>query len=147
MGTYQNATTSPTITAGYICKHFKEETDKEYYQIIFPGNKIIWAFFENEHYEQNIEDFKENNDSIKEFFKARTCIPKYTIYRDKKKIGTALPRNAHEHDDKPFLYIPKTLKKRGKYSKNRKAIGRNYYIFDVDDDYIINDSARLLFYQ
>jgi len=48
-----------------------------------------------------------------------------------------------------FLFIPRTYKSKWRADTNDKkyAVLRDYYIYDVDDDYIIQDDARLLFYQ
>ena len=74
-------------------------------------------------------------------------IPKYHIFKDTKKIGFALPRNAHNADEEPYLVIPETLVANRTKMKNY-GISRTYYIFEVNENHIINDkNARLLFYQ
>ena len=38
------------------------------------------------------------------------------------------------------------LKNKFRYmNRNDMSIARNYYIFDIDDDYIIKDKARLMY--
>ena len=103
--------------------------------------------FENEHYDENVKQFEDGDEEIKKFFKGPMTIPKYHIFKDTKKIGFALPRNAHNADEEPYLVIPETLVANRTKMKNY-GISRTYYIFEVNENHIINDkNARLLFYQ
>ena len=89
------------------------------------GNK--WLFLSNPNYEENIEDSKTD----KEFYKSPHQVPKYSIFKNGNKIGIAMPR---EFLQSRFLYIPTPAKEK-----------RNFYIFDIDDEYNINKDARLMF--
>ena len=135
-----------SILAAYIVKT-KNDEGLEYYVANFPGGRVKWAMFENEHYDENVKQFEDGDEEIKKFFKGPMTIPKYHIFKDTKKIGFALPRNAHNADEEPYLVIPETLVANRTKMKNY-GISRTYYIFDINENHIINDkNARLLFYQ
>ena len=132
-----------SIIATTLKLRYKQEEDVEYFKASFPRAK--WVFFENDFYNEDVEQFNNGNT---EFYKSLTSIPKYLIFKNKKKIGFALPRIS-EFADRKFLFIPRTYKSKWRADTNNKkyAILREYYIYDVDDEYIIQDDARLLFYQ
>lgn len=135
-----------SILAANIIKT-KNDEGLEYYVANFPGGRTKWAMFENEHYDENVKQFEDGDEEIKKFFKGPMTIPKYHIFKDTKKIGFALPRNAHNADEEPYLVIPETLVANRTKMKNY-GISRTYYIFEVNENHIINDkNARLLFYQ
>lgn len=135
-----------SILAANIIKT-KNDEGLEYYVANFPGGRVKWAMFENEHYDENVKQFEDGDEEIKKFFKGPMTIPKYHIFKDTKKIGFALPRNAHNADEEPYLVIPETLVANRTKMKNY-GISRTYYIFEVNENHIINDkNARLLFYQ
>ena len=135
-----------SILAANIIKT-KNDEGLEYYVANFPGGRVKWAMFENEHYDENVKQFKDGDEEIKKFLKGPMTIPKYHIFKDTKKIGFALPRNAHNADEEPYLVIPETLVANRTKMKNY-GISRTYYIFEVNENHIINDkNARLLFYQ
>ena len=135
-----------SILAANIVKT-KNDEGLEYYVANFPGGRVKWAMFENEHYDKNVKQFEDGDEEIKKFFKGPMTIPKYHIFKDTKKIGFALPRNAHNADEEPYLVIPETLVANRTKMKNY-GISRTYYIFDINENHIINDkNARLLFYQ
>ena len=135
-----------SILAANIVKT-KNDEGQEYYVANFPGGRVKWAMFENEHYDENVKQFENGDEEIKKFFKGPMTIPKYHIFKDTKKIGFALPRNAHNADEEPYLVIPETLVANRTKMKNY-GISRTYYIFDINENHIINDkNARLLFYQ
>ena len=135
-----------SILAANIIKT-KNDEGLEYYVANFPGGRVKWAMFENEHYDENVKQFEDGDEEIKKFFKGPMTIPKYHIFKDTKKIGFALPRNAHNADEEPYLVIPETLVANRTKMKNN-GISRTYYIFEVNENHIINDkNARLLFYQ
>ena len=135
-----------SILAANIVKT-KNDEGQEYYVANFPGGRVKWAMFENEHYDKNVKQFEDGDEEIKKFFKGPMTIPKYHIFKDTKKIGFALPRNAHNINEEPYLVIPETLVANRTKMKNY-GISRTYYIFDINENHIINDkNARLLFYQ
>ena len=135
-----------SILAANIIKT-KNDEGLEYYVANFPGGRVKWAMFENEHYDENVKQFEDGDEEIKKFFKGPMTIPKYHIFKDTKKIGFALPRNAHNADEEPYLVIPETLVANRTKMKNY-GISRTYYIFEVNENHIINDkNARLLFFQ
>ena len=70
------------------------------------------------------------------------------VLKNGKKIGVALPRITDEDEEK-FLFLPKTYRSswHTKTDSEKYAIMRNYYIYDIADDFTINDNALLLFYQ
>ena len=126
--------------------HLKHvENDKGGYHIaIFPKTK--WLLFENHTYYGDVES---TEDGENEYYKSIHMIPKYHVMKNRVKISMALPRL--DINNEPYLFIPKT----NKYSQ-RKIIGtkrdkikysitKNYYIFDVDDEYVIHDNAKLFF--
>jgi len=90
------------------------------------------------YYDKDIEGFNNKDEDNK--YTSLHSIPKYHVYKDKVKLGPVLTRKTFE--DKPFLFIPKTYKKGGKL-----AITKDYYIYDVDEEYKINEKATLIFYQ
>ena len=139
---YQKLETGSVI-ATRLELRYKQEEDIEYYRASFPRAK--WAFFENEFYESDISTF---NSGTNEHYRTIYAIPKYTIFKKGKKIGIALPR-VSEFADKKFLFVPNTYKQKWNVSTNVKkySVLRDYYIYEVDDDYVIEDGARLFFYQ
>ena len=135
-----------SILAANIIKT-KNDEGLEYYVANFPGGRVKWAMFENEHYDKNVKQFEDGDEEIKKFFKGPMTIPKYHIFKDTKKIGFALPRNAHNAAEEPYLVIPETLVA-NRTKMKKYCISRTYYIFEVNENHIINDkNARLLFYQ
>jgi len=134
---------SGSIVASILKLRYKQEEDVEYFKASFPRAK--WVFFENDFYDEDVEQF---NNGDTEHYKTFTSIPKYLIFKNKKKIGFALPR-VSDFADRKFLFIPITYKNKWRTDTNDKkyAVLRNYYIYDVDDEYIIEDGARLIFYQ
>ena len=132
-----------SLKVAYIRKCYHEEKDLDYYQAIFPGGRIIWGIFENKDYDKEVEGIKNGDEKYTQYYKHEYSVPKYHIYRNSIKIGTALPRLAHEHDDKPFLYIPETAKRNRRLHK-KPGIGMDYYIFDIDENHLITEESSLL---
>jgi len=108
-------------------KHKKSEDGKKDIIVCTLKSGNQWLFLSNENYKENVEDSK----TTKEFYKSPHQVPKYSIYKSSQKIGVAMPR---EFLTSKFLYIPKPGKER-----------KNFYVFDVDNDYNINKDARLMF--
>jgi len=127
---------STNIKAGDI--KFMIDKKCEYWRVYFSMSRIKWALFENNYYDKDIEGFNNKDEDNK--YTSLHSIPKYHVYKDKVKLGPVLARKTFE--DKPFLFIPKTYKKGGKL-----AITKDYYIYDVDEEYKINEKATLIFYQ
>ena len=110
----------------------------EYWRVYFSMSRIKWALFENNYYDKDIEKFNNKDENNK--YTSLQSIPKYYVYKDNVKLGPVLPRKTIEN--KPFLFIPQTYKKGGKL-----LITKDYYIYDVDEEYNINEKAILIFYQ
>jgi hypothetical protein len=132
-----------SITACFLRFRYKQEEKIEYYRAKFPRAK--WAFFENEFYNDDVEKLKSGQKL--EHYKTVHTVPKYTIFKNNHKIGIALPRT-NPNLEVNFLFIPNTYRSKWQSTNDKKyAVLRNYYIYDIDDNYVINDGARLLFYQ
>ena len=110
----------------------------EYWRVYFSMSRIKWALFENNYYDKDIEKFNNKDENNK--YTSLQSIPKYSVWKNGNKIGPGLIRQTEE--GKPFIFIPKTYKKGGSLS-----ISRDYYIYEIDDDYNIDNKARMLFYQ
>ena len=124
------------------CK--KVENDKGGYILaVFPRTR--WILFKNHNY---YEDVETTSNEENEFYKSIHMIPKYHIHQNNKKVSMALPRL--DKAGKPYLFIPKGLinkpqlvmTKRDKY---KYSLTKEYYVFDVDDEYNINDNANIFF--
>ena len=124
------------IKAGHI-KYMEDEKYK-YWRVYFNMSRIQWALFENDYYAKDIKNFNKKDKDNQ--YKSLNSIPKYHVYKNSTKLGPVLTRETFE--GKPFLFIPKSYKKGGTVS-----IKRDYYIYDVDEEYNINEKATLLFYQ
>ena len=106
------------------------------YVVLFPRAK--WLLVRNAMFEQNFIEKAEDN--------MHHSVSIYSVVKNNNKIGIALPR--YDENDKPFLFIPKTYNKRRLDKMNsRKTILRDYYIFDVNDDFEIDSDAKLTFFQ
>tara|TARA_B100001939_G_C16657454_1_gene494459 strand:- start:66 stop:455 length:390 start_codon:yes stop_codon:yes gene_type:complete len=106
------------------------------YVVLFPRAK--WLLVRNAMFEQNFIDKTEKN--------MHHTVPIYNVIKNDKKIGIVLPR--FDDNDKPFLFIPRTYNKRRLDRMNsRKTILRDYYIFEVNDDFEIDSDAKLTFFQ
>ena len=123
---------------GIDCAHIVKmtEDDKLWWTVHFKMSRVTWAIFTNNYYDEDIKKF--GTDESK--YKSITSIPKYSVWKNGNKIGPGLIRQTEE--GKPFIFIPKTYKKGGSL-----AISRDYYIYEIDDDYNIDNKARMLFYQ
>ncbi len=119
----------------FACNLVKQKTSDniEYYLAQFP--RAHWALFWNVDYQNSIDSV--GTDIAR--YKSVSSIPKYGIYKDYIKLGNAYPRQADNGDN--FLYIPKTYTKkdRAHFSKSRYRILRDYYIYDINDNYEINE--------
>lgn len=118
----------------------KSKEGIEYFSAYFPRAK--WALFENEEYEKAIDKIEKKTKDAFDYYKSKTSVPKYTIFKNSKKIGIALPRENELHK---FLYIPHTYSNKTKDKKY--SILRDYYIFDVEEDFTIKENSRLMFFQ
>ena len=106
------------------------------YVVLFPRAK--WLLVRNAMFEQNFIDKTEKN--------MHHTVPIYNVIKNDSKIGIVLPR--FDDNDKPFLFIPRTYNKRRLDKMNsRKTILRDYYIFEVNDDFEIDSDAKLTFFQ
>ena len=106
------------------------------YVVLFPRAK--WLLVRNAMFEQNFVDKTEKN--------MHHTVPIYNVIKNDSKIGIVLPR--YDDNDKPFLFIPRTYNKRRLDRMNsRKTILRDYYIFEVNDDFEIDSDAKLTFFQ
>jgi hypothetical protein len=132
---------SDSVIASYIYKCTSEDGNI-FYSVKFP--RIVWALFENKYYDRDVSA-STHTDNV---YRHETHVPKYNIFRNHVKIGNAYPRLTE--DDAKFLFIPRTYVKRntGRMGRPKRPINRNYYIYEVNDDYEIQEKdAKLLFYQ
>lgn len=90
-------------------------------------NKVLWSMLPNTYYEEDIREEFPN-----EYYQSINQVPKYRIFKHRKKIGFALPRKSIKGDN--FLFIPQT-----------KTLRRHYYIWDVDENHEINRDATIFF--
>tara|TARA_Y100000296_G_scaffold73454_1_gene90954 strand:+ start:223 stop:807 length:585 start_codon:yes stop_codon:yes gene_type:complete len=134
-----------SIKAGYLDRRCRKGR-VDYHQVVFPGGRITWTFFENEFFAESLQKIRDGDEEILEHYKNESQIPKYMIWRDGEKIGVAMPRNSKTQDEVPFLFIPKS-RKNNKFSMKGLGVGREYYIFGVNGEYEIDDKAVLSFYQ
>lgn len=129
-----------SIFACYLVKTVTN--DITYFKAQFP--RAHWAFFWRIDYEDAIDSI--GTDISR--YKSESSVPKYGIYKDGIKLGNAYPRISES--DSKFLYIPKTYTKKDRANRRRPKykILREYYIYDINDNYEINEKdAKLLFYQ
>ena len=132
----------------------------------FFNPKRKWVFYPHGLYEYSIKNIGKPN--VK--YKLASQVPKYNIYQSIfengkwvkwGKIGYCLAKES-ELGSK-YLFIPVNfannsarrkyyklskmkIKRLNSYmSKNEILITKNYFIFDVDDDYLIKDNARLMY--
>ena len=138
-----------SVIASYlriINKKNDDGEEVEYIRASFPRTK--WALFENKYYNSDVKGFISQKKETLEHYQSITQIPKYVVLKNGKKIGVALPRITDEDEEK-FLFLPKTYRSSWhiKTNSEKYAIMRNYYIYDIADDFTINDNALLLFYQ
>tara|TARA_Y100000034_G_C6675291_1_gene296650 strand:- start:130 stop:501 length:372 start_codon:yes stop_codon:yes gene_type:complete len=107
------------VVCGFVNRCKKDERYVGYFR-----NKPLWLFFENEYYEKSMDMEFPN-----EFYKAKQCVPKYTISKNRKSI---------------FPFFPRELKNGDKYLfglwKNKR-----YYIWEVDNNYNIKKNAKITF--
>ena len=87
-------------------------------------NKPLWLFMENGYYDKSIKLEFPN-----EFYKNISCVPKYSIHKNRKKVLNFFPRETEKGDKYLFGIL-----------KNKK-----YYIWDVDEKYNINKFAIIYF--
>lgn len=108
--------------------------------------RTFWTFFKNDWRDQSIKQITDGHKDAESFHGRKDNVPVYNIFKyhgkESFKIGFALPRITKTDKQKKYLYIPKTTK-----PNQRMKISRPYYIFDVDDDWNINNMARLMFKQ
>ena len=124
------------IDCAYV--HYIDDDKTPYWRVHFNMSRVHWALFENDYYDEDIKKFNEQDEDNQ--YRTLQQIPKYHVYKNNIKLGPALPRMTA--DGKPFLLIPKTHK-----TNKTKYISRNYYLYDVDDDFNINEKGSLKFYQ
>lgn len=134
---------SPNLKAAYIIRQYHEEKKLSYHQARFPGGRVVWGIFENEHYDEEIEGIRKGDEKMLKYYKHEFIVPKYNIHSNHRKIGVALPRTIKEADNKPFLFIPNT-RKLYKKKYGHFGIGSNYYVFNVDNNYLLPDECSLV---
>ena len=137
------ANLSPHLKAAYIKRQYHEEKKLSYHQARFPGGRVVWGIFKNKHYDEEVEGVRKGDEKMLKYYKHEFIVPKYNIHKNGRKIGVALARNIQDDNNKPFLFIPDT-RKLYKRKHGYFGIGRNYYIFNVDNDYLMPDEAILL---
>ena len=133
---------------------------------LFFNPKRRWIFYPQALYNYNLDNI--GNPDVK--YTHKNQVPRYNIYetvfKDNKwqkvgKIGYCLPKVSSNGSN--YLFIPpnfrdenarkkyyrlsrQKVKKIYKHMNNGDfLITRRYFVFDVDDDYIIQDNARLMY--
>ena len=129
------------LNSAAVCRAV--ENDKGGYILaVFPRTR--WVLFKNTHYYNDVAN-AESGDS--EHYKHISMIPRYHVHKNNTKVSMALPRL--DRANEPFLFIPKNINNkklvRSKKDKLKFSLTKNYYIFDVDDEYNINDNAKIYF--
>jgi hypothetical protein len=137
---YIKIDTNSSIVASFLEKK-ESKNGIEYISAKFP--RALWALFLNEKYDDIIKRIDNEDIDTLNFYKKKSFVPKYTIFKNNNKIGIAIPREPEENHR--FLFIPNTYK--GDKEKKDVSIHRDYYIFDIDEKYNIKDEARLIFFQ
>ncbi len=94
---------------------------------MFRTSKKFWLILPNNYYEEEIK-----KEFPTEHYRFASMMPKYNIFRDRQKVGFALPRVSKTGNN--FLFIP-----------NTKDLRRNYYIWDVDESHNIVEDALIYF--
>jgi hypothetical protein len=126
-----------------IVKQEKKHSDKpnDYILAIFP--RARWILFKNFNYYEDVESTQNEKNK---YYKSVSSIPKYHIHKNNKKISIALPRlDVHGNG---YLYIPRGIKVPN--TGTGKALmtyplKKEFYIFDIDEEYNINDKADIVF--
>tara|TARA_R110002020_G_scaffold181370_3_gene376260 strand:+ start:7132 stop:7560 length:429 start_codon:yes stop_codon:yes gene_type:complete len=127
-----------------MCRVIKnEEEGKDYILGVFPRTK--WVIFKNKTYYDDVETAESGEN---EYYKHVSFVPKYVIHKNGKKVSMALPRL--DVRGKPFLFIPKGITNkpalvRTKRDKYKFALTKPYYIFNIDEEYNINENADIFF--
>ena len=111
-----------------FCGTVGKSRDEKYNVGIFRG-KMLWLFLENKDYENII-----NMEFPTEFYKSKNNVPKYTVMRGGKKIGSLMPRVQKETGDK-YLF----------FSSYKKYTNKRYYIWNVDDNYDMKKGLLITF--
>ena len=112
--------------------------DKDRFMIKFPrGN---WTFFFNKFRDETIARINDGDESEElQGYKGNiNNVPVYSVYKNGRKASIALPRYTKEENN-PYLFIPKNKQ------PFKPGIIKNYYIFDVDDEFNIKHMASLMF--
>ena len=116
----------------------KDGEERDYHTVSLPGTSIVLIFFENKSYDESVEAVS-NGDTT--HYKSLSSIPKYVVHKNNKKVSSALPRiDIH---DSPFLFIPKGHARMG--IKNGNILQKNYYVFNLDEDYHLTKASSLWF--
>ena len=154
----------PLKEAEIIIDYGKDGIDVFITQFYNPNRR--WIFYPHGLYQYSYDNI--GDPDVK--YTHVDLVPKYNIYENifkdgswqkMGKIGYCLPKISKSGSN--YLLVPLNFKSnsaRRKYyqlskqnTKNRfkytnrsdMSITRNYYIFDVDDDYLIKDKARLMY--
>ena len=115
------------------------------YEVNFVTSKIKWFLLNNKHYFDVLKKIDEGDEETLKHYKCKQTVPKYSIFKDGKKIGIALVRSSPVNSDREYLFIPKTFKvgTNPKYKVNRD------YIITMIDPHSLNiwHDAELMYYQ
>ena len=107
-----------SFNAGEIRKH------KDRY-IVYFNKRPLWLLLRNIYYHETMKDEFPN-----QHYKSKQQVPIYSIMKNGKKTGSLFPRIAD--NGQSFLYCP-----------IQKGIKKEYYVWDIQDDYIIRDKANI----
>ena len=116
----------PKVNERYIpCGDIGKSADGKHYLGYFRG-KPLWLLLKNDSYDESMK-----MDFPNEYFKHPTMVPKFSIYKNKKKVGWLFPRKATEGNKDNFLFA----------IINR----RKYYIWKINKDYIPYVNSKIYF--
>ena len=118
------------------------------YEVEFITSKTKWFLVNNKFYFDVLKGIKNGDEEILKHYKTKETVPKYSIFKDGKKIGIALVRRNPLNLESEYLFIPKTRNRHGVRKNPKHRIHRDYLITQVNPGALtIWDSAELLYYQ
>ena len=118
------------------------------YEVRFITSKTKWFLVHNKFYFDVLKGIKNGDEETLKHYKTKEIVPKYSIFKDGKKIGIALVRHNPLNLESEYLFIPKTRNRHGVRTDPKHMIHRDYLITQVNPGILtIWDSAELLYYQ
>jgi|TARA_R100001530_G_scaffold131652_1_gene103465 hypothetical protein len=118
------------------------------YEVKFITSKAKWFLVHNKFYFDVLKGIENGDEEILKHYKTKITVPKYSIFKDGKKIGIALVRHSPLNSKSEYLFIPKTRNRHGVRKNPKHMIHRDYLITQLNPGLLtIWDSAELLYYQ